>query len=81
MKVTIEIDCTPDEARAFLGLPDVAPLHAEAMAALKARIGEAAASFDPETALKAWLGASGEGLDRALAFWRGMAKTPPGGSS
>ena len=32
MKVQIEIDCTPAEARAFLGLPDVAPLN-EAMVA------------------------------------------------
>ena len=24
MKVNIEIDCTPDEARRFMGLPDVA---------------------------------------------------------
>jgi hypothetical protein len=23
MKITIEIDCTPDEARSFMGLPDV----------------------------------------------------------
>ncbi|MEM7690378.1 MAG: DUF6489 family protein [Pseudomonadota bacterium] len=23
MKVTIEVDCTPEEARAFMGLPDV----------------------------------------------------------
>ena len=23
MKVNVEIDCTPDEARSFLGLPDV----------------------------------------------------------
>ena len=81
MKVTIEIDCTPDEARAFLGLPDVALLHDEAVAGLKARIGEAAASFDPEAVLKAWLGASGEGLDQALSFWRRMAKTPAGGGS
>ena len=27
MKVTIEVDCTPQEARAFLGLPDVAALN------------------------------------------------------
>lgn len=27
MKVTIEIDCTPEEARATLGLPDLSPLH------------------------------------------------------
>lgn len=24
MKITVEIDCTPEEARKFLGLPDVA---------------------------------------------------------
>lgn len=24
MKITIEVDCTPEEARSFLGLPDVA---------------------------------------------------------
>jgi hypothetical protein len=27
MKIKISIDCTPVEARAFLGLPDVTPLH------------------------------------------------------
>ena len=27
MKVNIEVDCTPDEARRFLGLPDVAPMQ------------------------------------------------------
>lgn len=27
MKVTVDVDCTPEEARRFLGLPDLAPLH------------------------------------------------------
>lgn len=27
MKVTIDVSCTPEEARSFLGLPDVAPIH------------------------------------------------------
>jgi hypothetical protein len=27
MKVTIEIDCTPEEARRAMGLPDLTPLH------------------------------------------------------
>lgn len=27
MKVTVDVDCTPLEARAFLGLPDLSPLH------------------------------------------------------
>ena len=28
MKVTINVECTPEEARTFLGLPDLTPLHA-----------------------------------------------------
>ena len=31
MKVTFNIDCTPEEARAFLGLPDIAPLQERMM--------------------------------------------------
>jgi hypothetical protein len=27
MKVSLDVDCTPAEARAFLGLPDVTPIH------------------------------------------------------
>lgn len=27
MKVTVEVECTPEEARTFLGLPDVSPIH------------------------------------------------------
>lgn len=27
MKVTVNVDCTPEEARNFLGLPDVSPIH------------------------------------------------------
>lgn len=27
MKITVDVDCTPAEARAFLGLPDVTPIH------------------------------------------------------
>ena len=40
MKVTVEIDCTPDEARRFLGLPDVSKANEAYMdAALKAMQG------------------------------------------
>ncbi|HKX21918.1 MAG TPA: DUF6489 family protein [Rhizorhapis sp.] len=29
MNVSVNIDCTPEEARTFLGLPDVSPIHAK----------------------------------------------------
>jgi hypothetical protein len=27
MNVTVNVDCTPEEARRFLGLPDLTPVH------------------------------------------------------
>lgn len=27
MKITVDIDCTPEEARRFIGLPDLSPVH------------------------------------------------------
>ena len=27
MKITANVDCTPEEARSFLGLPDLSPIH------------------------------------------------------
>ena len=27
MKINVEVDCTPEEARRFVGLPDLTPVH------------------------------------------------------
>lgn len=75
MKVTIDIDCTPEEARRFLGLPDVAPLHDAVVADLKGRVSEVMTSMGPETVLQSWLsGPSGEGWQRIQdVFWKAMS--------
>ncbi|MEM1379811.1 MAG: DUF6489 family protein [Pseudomonadota bacterium] len=38
MKITIDIDCTPEEARTFFGLPDVTGVNAVVTDALKSRM-------------------------------------------
>jgi Family of unknown function (DUF6489) len=38
VKVHIEIDCTPEEARSFLGLPDLRPMQAAVMAKVEQQI-------------------------------------------
>jgi hypothetical protein len=55
MKVTVEIDCTPDEARQFLGLPDLKPLQASLLAKMEAQMTEAASRFAPDAILKSWM--------------------------
>ena len=54
MKVTVEMDCTPEEARAFLGLPDVKPMQAAVMASLERQAVQAAEQFAPDAMLKLW---------------------------
>jgi hypothetical protein len=73
MKISIDIDCTPEEARAFLGLPDVAPLQASLMKEIEERMRTALRGTDPEVLFKTWLPASLEGWEQVQAFWRGMA--------
>ena len=34
MKINVEVDCTPEEARRVMGLPDLTPLHDKYVAAL-----------------------------------------------
>ena len=57
MKVTKEVDCTPSEARRFLGLPDLEPIQQAVMKRLEEQILEQAAQFSPEGLLKSWLSA------------------------
>jgi hypothetical protein len=56
MKVNIEIECTPDEARTFMGLPDVKPMQAAVMAKLEAQMLEGISALAPESVLKSWFG-------------------------
>ncbi|WP_312138730.1 DUF6489 family protein [Brevundimonas sp.] len=54
MKVNIEIDCTPAEARAFLGLPDVAPLNELLVQEMQKRMAENMTAMQPEELMKSW---------------------------
>ena len=48
------MDCTPDEARAFLGLPDVKPMQAAVMASMEKQMLQGVESFSPDSVLKLW---------------------------
>jgi hypothetical protein len=54
MKVNIEIDCTPLEARQFMGLPDVQPMQSAVMDKLQQKIAENIDKFSPEAILQNW---------------------------
>jgi len=90
MKIKIDIDCTPQEARGFLGLPEVAPLQDTMMKELEKRLQDGLQGMDPEVLFKAWLpsglaGGLAGGLkgweDFQRQFWSQMADVAGGGKS
>jgi len=54
VKININIDCTPDEARAFFGLPIVKPMQDAVMARMQQQMLNAAAAMSPDAVLKMW---------------------------
>ncbi len=63
MKVTINIDCTPLEARQFMGLPDVQPMQTAVLAEMEKRLMAEAAKFSPEGFMRAWFSEGQQSAD------------------
>lgn len=73
MKVKIDIDCTPEEARTFMGLPDVQPMQKAMMKEVEDRMRANLEAMEPEAIFKTWLPAgiqSWEQMQRM--FWSQM---------
>jgi hypothetical protein len=55
MKVNVEIDCTPLEARQFFGLPDVQPMQTAVMEKLQGQMMDNIQKVSPEALMQSWL--------------------------
>ncbi|MEZ5826086.1 MAG: DUF6489 family protein [Geminicoccaceae bacterium] len=78
MKFNIEVDCTPEEARHFLGLPNVVPLQEQLLADLEKKMREAIDSGDPQQMLMQWLPMGARGMEQWQSMWNQMAATASG---
>ncbi len=78
MKVKFDIECSPEEARHFLGLPNIAPMQDALMKEMEDQMRENIRSLDPETMLKTWLPATIEGWGQVQKmFWDQMGVASP----
>jgi len=64
MKVTVEVDCTPVEARTFLGLPDVTGLNDALVTEMQARMKANMAALQPEELMKSWMAFGGQAQEQ-----------------
>ena len=58
MKMTIDLECTPAEARQFLGLPDMQPMQASVLAEIEKRMIAGLDQFSVENTMKMWFSAA-----------------------
>jgi len=73
MKITINIDCTPAEARQYMGLPDVAPMQEAMLRELQERMMANITSLQPAEMTKALFPMGIESwLGMQKAFWTQM---------
>lgn len=76
MKITVDVDCTPEEARSFLGLPDVRPMQEAMMRQIQERMTASLSAMEPEAMLKTWLPAGVQGMEQLQKmFWAQFAGT------
>ena len=75
MKFKIDIDCTPQEARTFLGLPDVESVQKALYSEIETRMRAALDRMDPERMLETWMPAVKGWEDLMKSF---VPKVEPG---
>ncbi len=75
MKVNIEIDCSPEEARVFMGLPDVKPMQAALLAKMERQMLDSIDAASPESMFKTWMGVMPQGAEQMRDAFMGLLKT------
>jgi Family of unknown function (DUF6489) len=73
MKVNVEIDCTPLEARQFFGLPDVGPMQAAMMDKLQQQMSANIDKITPDALMHSWFSFDPKLAERFQEMFMSMA--------
>lgn len=76
MKVNIEIECTPEEARSFMGLPDVSTLNNRLVEEMSKRMSANVGAMEPEALMKNWMSVGGEWQKQMMDMMTQAAAKP-----
>jgi Family of unknown function (DUF6489) len=73
VKITVTIDCTPEEARAFFGQPDVKPLQEAMLKEVEQRLKASLEAMQPEALFRMWL-PDASGLEPWREFFSNLGR-------
>ncbi|TVV73899.1 DUF6489 family protein [Sphingomonas solaris] len=75
MKVTMDVDCTPAEARNLMGLPDLSSIHEIYLDKIRRTVDEGLTPETVETLMRSW-SPMGEA---SMSMWRQLFEQMSGG--
>ena len=76
MKFTVDVDCTPEEARRFIGLPDLSPVHQAYIDKMQRFVSDGVTPDMVGEMMKSW----GPMSEAGMAMWRQMFETMGSGT-
>jgi hypothetical protein len=63
MKFTVNVECSPEEARRFMGLPDVTPINDKLVEEMGKRMEANLKLMSPETMMQSWMSVGTQAQD------------------
>lgn len=79
MRFQVNLDCTPEEARQFFGMPDILPMQQAMMEELSKRMSEGIQTMEPDVLMKTWVPAIFQGWSQMQQnWWSQMSNMTPG---
>ena len=78
MKVKIDLDMTPEEARTLMGLPDLQPMQERLLAQLEKQLASNMTYVDPEQVMKGIMPMGAQSMEQFQELLWGMARSAMG---
>jgi len=63
MKFTVNVECSPEEARRFMGMPDVTPINEALVAEMGKRMEKNLAMMSGEAMMNSWMSVGTQAQD------------------
>ena len=63
MKFTVNVECSPEEARRFMGLPDVTPINEALVAEMTTRMQKNLSLMSGENMMSSWMSVGTQAQD------------------
>jgi hypothetical protein len=73
LKITVNIDCTPLEAREFLGLPNIQPMQDKVMKQMEENLLAGISSMSPDAIMRYWMSFNPEQIGDMFKMFSGLA--------